>query len=513
LGVSFPAPAVVSVTSAGEPAVIENLTLASAPQRGIDVEAGRSLVVRGVLIDDVHEYGALVLGAGAELTLDDVVIRGTRERDSGTGGRGIQVGEGALIRARRLILDANHDVALIVGLDGTAFISDAAVRDTKARAADGAGGRAINAQGGSRVFVERALLTQNRDVAVTVSEGAEVALTDTIIERTLPTEADLFLGRGIELQSGGQVDATRVVLRDNRTTGVYATGSETSAVLRDVVIRDTQAQAVDGTGGRGINVQDGACVEASQLIVADSREIALFVSDPDSLLVLSDVRIGPTYARVADLTGGRGIAVQAGGRVEATRVAFVDNRDVSVFASDDGSAIMLDDVVIRRTLSDAFDSRRGRGLQAQFGASLLGHRVVIEDAREVGVMAVTGATAELSDLRIERVERTACTTPLCLEAPFGYGLAAGTATVSVTRFLVREAATCGVFLAPDAELTGEPRLDLAEGSVRDSAIGACVQMDDYELNRLTRGVSYEDNGTNLEATTLPVPEPVDSLPE
>jgi hypothetical protein len=50
-------------------------------------------------------------------------------------------------------------------------------------------------------------------------------------------------------------------------------------------------------------------------------------------------------------------------------------------------------------------------------------------------------------------------------------------------------------------------MDLSTGEVRGHAIGACVQNDSYDLDRLTTDVVY-DNDTNLESTALPVPEPV-----
>ena len=41
--------------------------------------------------------------------------------------------------------------------------------------------------------------------------------------------------------------------------------------------------------------------------------------------------------------------------------------------------------------------------------------------------------------------------------------------------------------------------------MENTAIGACVQVAGYDLDRLTQDVVYVDNGANLEATSLPVP--------
>ncbi len=51
-------------------------------------------------------------------------------------------------------------------------------------------------------------------------------------------------------------------------------------------------------------------------------------------------------------------------------------------------------------------------------------------------------------------------------------------------------------------------MDLRAGLVSECAIGACVQVDDYDLGRLTEDVEYRDNETNLDVTRLPIPSPV-----
>ena len=77
--------------------------------------------------------------------------------------------------------------------------------------------------------------------------------------------------------------------------------------------------------------------------------------------------------------------------------------------------------------------------------------------------------------------------------------------VRLTRFEVRDAATCGLFVAMDPVAPGTPSLDVASGVVERSEIGACVQVDGYDLGRLMRDVVYRENGTNLDSTMLPVP--------
>lgn len=51
-------------------------------------------------------------------------------------------------------------------------------------------------------------------------------------------------------------------------------------------------------------------------------------------------------------------------------------------------------------------------------------------------------------------------------------------------------------------------LDLAGGLVYGNPVGANVQVPGYDLDRLTVGVDYIDNGTNLDFTELVIPSVV-----
>ncbi len=62
---------------------------------------------------------------------------------------------------------------------------------------------------------------------------------------------------------------------------------------------------------------------------------------------------------------------------------------------------------------------------------------------------------------------------------------------------------CGVNVVDTSQL------DLEHGEVSGAAIGACVQSEGYDTMRLSRDVSYHDNGVNLQATTLPLPQLVE----
>jgi hypothetical protein len=94
---------------------------------------------------------------------------------------------------------------------------------------------------------------------------------------------------------------------------------------------------------------------------------------------------------------------------------------------------------------------------------------------------------------------------VCRDAPGGHGLvAARGARAHLNGFDVARAATCGVLV--DGDFTA---VDLEGGSLRESAIGACIQVAGYDVARVRNGVIYTDNGLDIVETSLPVPPPPD----
>jgi hypothetical protein len=163
----------------------------------------------------------------------------------------------------------------------------------------------------------------------------------------------------------------------------------------------------------------------------------------------------------------------------------------------EGTTASLEDVLVRDVEENLVDGSDGRAIQVQLGARLTGSRVVTERAHGAGIVSAVGSTVELTDARIADTLPSRCTSPMC--PGFGYGAVSAGASLRLVRFALERGAVCGVMVA------GGGTVDLANGRVAGSEIGACVQVDGYDLARLMDRVVYEDNVTNLDTTTLPVP--------
>jgi hypothetical protein len=168
------------------------------------------------------------------------------------------------------------------------------------------------------------------------------------------------------------------------------------------------------------------------------------------------------------------------------------------------ASLVLEDAVLRDSLSSEPAGVFGRGLSISGSTSEATlTRVALEDKRDSAI-ASFGANLTLQDVSIDRtIERACAQRSGCYAFGHGMGVYGGSLTADMLR--IRAADLCGLQIAFDAEV------DLANGLVAGTRIGACVQIDGYDLSRLSTDVRYTENGINLDATTLPVPSPTSSL--
>jgi hypothetical protein len=291
-----------------------------------------------------------------------------------------------------------------------------------------------------------------------------------------------------------------VLLARNRDMGLIALDPGSRTILRDAAILDTAAREMDGRMGRGVGVQTGTYFEGERLLIARNRDVGFVLIGEGAEATLTDVVIEGTEPRSVDAMNGRGLIAHTGVTLEATRLLVADNRDVGIGIASEGTTATFSDVHVRGTRPREEDGAYGYGVSAQLAAAVTATRLRIDGSHEMGLLATSGATIDARELVVDVTRTSAC---MC-ERIFGYGAAVVGATLTLTDFEIRDAETCGLFLTGDA--TAPAAVDAQSGSVEGSAIGACVQMDGYDLDRLTQDVEYRDNGTNLDSTMLPVPD-------
>jgi hypothetical protein len=207
---------------------------------------------------------------------------------------------------------------------------------------------------------------------------------------------------------------------------------------------------------------------------------------------------------IARTGGGSGensaMVVHHGTTGPLRRVRLEDNSSASIVVSGAGTDVTFTDLVIAGTAARD-DGTFGRAFEVQNQAHASVVRARIERSHEVSVMAVARARLELEKVAIvESLERP-CVATSCPDAPGGTGLGVyGEAVASASGLDVERARLCGVQVATDASL------DLRGGSIANATIGACVQVAGYDVARLTDGVAFRENGTNVDTADHALPD-------
>ncbi len=500
---SLPSEAAGVVNVTVSETALRDLRVEGAARPGLWVAgASAALNADGVVISRTESAGVAVVD-GASLIGARFVVRDTQSQSRDRAyGDGLSVEAGGTARVTRGLFERNREAGAYVDGAGTSLrLEDVVVRDTRSQGSDLMFGRGLNVSAGASVEIVRVLLEGNRDVAIRGSgPTTSVRLEDVVVRDTQSAESDGRFGRGIDLQAGASADVTRALFERNRDVAIRGSGSATSVRLADVVVRDTQGQT-DGRVGRGLSASGGTSVDVTRALLDRNRDVAVLADGAGTSVRLEDVAVRDTQAQESDGSGGRGLQVQNGARADVTRAALEHNRDGAIILLAAGTSARLEDIVLRDTQPRESSLSFGRGLAVQDGATAEVSRALLDRNLQVAIIvAGVGASVRLEDVVVTDTMVAACGAG-CAQGTGGVGV--GTyehATVWLSRFVLRRAALCGVQIALDGEL------DLSDGEVRESAFGACVQVPGYRYSRLNASVVYLENGANLEATDFPVPE-------
>lgn len=439
-----------SVEIAAPRTTVRDIAIADNDDAGIFVHGtSTDATIDGILVSNARSVGISVQG-GANLVARSLVVRGTREHESGELGIGLHVERGASVELSRAVIERNHMFGVYAVAGAHVVLRDIVVRDTSPRRRDGLFGRGIQIDRASIAEVSKFLVELNHEIGIMVwAEGSVLSLSDGVVRDTRPDPTFGTNGRGLVVQ-GRDVTAavTRVVFERNTDIGVMVTQPSTHLAMSDVVIRDTQPRPADGQSGRGIELHTDASMQATRLVLERNHQIALF-------------------------------------------------------AAGESTHVVMTDAIVRDTMPDAAFGYGGGGLQAQDGAAVELASVLIDRSHEIGLSAFReGTTLVATDVVVRDTRPRACAETTCRGFGAGMGGVSHMGTLHLTRFLITRSALCGLQIAYDGQV------DLRAGEISENEFGVCLQVDGYDVARLSDAVVYRDNGAPLAATTLPVPEPI-----
>ncbi len=459
----------------------------------IQVQAPHDVTLARTVVESNETiYGVVGLGAGVAIRLESSLVRAGTTPATSIGSGGVQATGGATLAVEGTTIRGFEGVGLWMdGAGGVLEISDSLIDSiAPGPMVSSFIGVGVAIDGADRADMRRVRVSGATGIGVIIGGGAVALLEDVLVQDTpgLPEVSDS--GRGIQIGGAAQATLSRVLVESVGEVGLIVAGEGTRADGSDIVVRQTSA--------RGINIELGATASFTRVTVDDSVEVGV-ACIAGAALTLSDATIRRSRAR-EDGRFGRAVSVQFA-TAELTRVHVDDYDNIGVFIGGVDTTALLNDVYVENGAGSPRDGASGDGIYVQEEGVVRGARVAVERAREVGVAALSGASIELSQLQVRETLPRRCAATTCPLVGLGHGVAAVDGSVTLVDFESVDSALCGIFLA------GSGTMDLEIGRVAGAKIGACLQVDDYDLSRITDGVDYVDNETSLDSTTLPVPMP------
>jgi hypothetical protein len=225
---------------------------------GIFVEPGGQVQLSRVRVSSTVDRGLTLLGRASTATITDLVVHPSAA--GWPGSLGIDVLQGSRATLSRVWIEGARHAGLSISDGASVEVRDVVVRSTRA-GAGGNDGPGIVVRKSATATIARAHVEDNVGAGLQVI-GARAALEDVTITGTQPTQVDLRGGFGLitdPVDGPPTINATVTVDRahvsNSRNSGIVV-GRGTRAVLRDVVVRDTEPEASDGAGGTGILGQE-----------------------------------------------------------------------------------------------------------------------------------------------------------------------------------------------------------------------------------------------------------------
>ena len=484
---------VVFVT-AGDSARLEGVTIG--PVGGVGIVANGALRLARVIVQQPVGAGILVTTIGS-VSGEDVVVRGTTPRGGTSGGMGVIVDGGTLNASRWVVRDNVRNGVRIDG--GNATLEDLVAIDNAGvePLLQGSGVQLIS----GTMTLRRADLRGADNVALEVTGGVATA-EDVFIDEA--TVVDPPGGTLLSVREG-ELSVTRAFVRGESWT---VNGSNGALTLRDAVVVN------DGDGfvwAENIGISTiGTRVELERVVVIGG-DSGVVLSGPFDFSIDPEPRDPletPTGFSLTDLDirapgeavrFGYGLLLQEGmeGTVERAHVSMARGLGIDV----DVSRVTASDLTVLDALAGGdLEGRPSFGRAITTDESFVTvTRALIARALEAGIEA-RGGTLDLIDVTIDETLERPCAETDCSDAPGGIGLGVYfDAVVSATNLRIYDAPLCGVQIAFDGAL------DLSGGEITGATVGACVQVEGYDVRRLTNGVAY-DNTTNIESTAHAIPE-------
>ncbi len=389
-----------AVSVLGDGAAVRNLHIGG-PQSGLRINvAGTRFEMRDLVIAGAQSIAVLAYNA-VQLTGSRVVIRDTQPQPgTNAEGRGLSIEHGAQADLKWVSIESNRLLGVSCSGAGTRVgLEDTVVRDTKSVLGTGDYGRGLSVTNDGKFEGKRLVLERNQEFGFIAESGGSLLLTDAVVRDSLPTTRDPDSGMGGLAHSGAHAELRRVLVQRSRYFGLYILEPGSTLVASDLVVRDTLEAPMSKNWGHGLDADKGASVTAVRISLEHNRGAGLGARNAGTVVVLEDATALHHDGQVSDGLDGEGFAVTTGARLTVTRAMLEDNQCSAIVAVGAGTELTLVDVTVRGTRGCLFDGLKGNGLTVQGGASAAVTRILLEKNRSTAVMGSNpGTRLTLTDL-------------------------------------------------------------------------------------------------------------------
>jgi hypothetical protein len=336
-----------AIVVAGGSAHLEHLRIDAGGFVGLLVD-GAQVETTSLIVADAALAGIQVSGTSASLNATDMWITRTQQAAgpfAAYASAGLVVQSGANARVQRTALEDNVFDGILVADGASVFLEDVAVRRTQPNA-ENQGGHGLHAQANANVEVFASVFDLNHEAGISMTSST-LRLRRSVVRRTQPnpTRPVAF---GINAQSGAMVSIEASALEDNDYVAAHGEDVGTNIELRDVLIIGTTAH-VEGAG-LGLTITDGARANVERLALLQNHSIGLALWGRGTHLEALDLTVSETGPDPVYGDFGRGIEITNGATMNATRVLLDRNREAGLSVNREARATLVD-AMVRGTLA------------------------------------------------------------------------------------------------------------------------------------------------------------------
>ena len=316
------------------------------------------------------------------------------------------------------------------------------------------GGRAGIKATGQNTFLELYSINVNANhtYGVLYDEKSRGTMNRVAIRDCLPDGAGHW-GLGLEVLNDSQVRASDLHVSDNQSFGVLVAGGH--LWLRDSIITGTRPQQSDETRGDGISVFQQGTADLSNIYLADNKYIGISATESGTQIRGQNLVIKSTTHDEANSKGGLGLKIAEGAEVYLAHTDIVESQQGGILVQDSESYLEAQDLLVKDTIGDEF-GQEGWGMTIHDAASVKLNRASITNNQKVGVLVSGhGSSFNANELEISETSseklcpggQEECTTG------FGYGLINVGASVQIENFSIHNNAKAGLVLFDPGRLS------------------------------------------------------------